>query len=242
MAGRLIIPFPDGPECDRDRILFPECLYGDGAETRNAWKRIGRRAWNDGHWESALADAVMVPPETYPGPIAIRSYSRPWLTKARWWQFHWILEALVPSRREVFNDPSRQRALVLDGMQRFWYAVGMLEVNYADIAFAGAFVGDLPSQAECAEAHVPMLRLYVHWLPELLALADRFVTIARGCPPIACRRCEFLRTAFVLAYWCRYIDLRACHGLRSVTRDRIVAALLARRIIEPVGERFRLRE
>lgn len=207
---------------------FPRCLFGKKQATRAASRRMCRRAWKDGTWESVFADLETIPFEEVSGWVvySYRLSRMPW-PKLRW-NFFGIAEDIYNFAED---ETGREKAhkLNVEGMSSLWYTVAMLDSS-ADMSLAF-------DQATANQQRRSLLTRYVYWLPELSSLDDNFLH-----EDLICMRDDFV------GEWGRTM-IGCIQGLgvetnsvqiRQEYKGDIIRALLDLSVIAADGDRYQL--
>lgn len=155
----------------RKALWFPDSLRGDDATVRNVWSKIIRNAWKSGTWSDALSNLdYESAAEEVPNIISTPDrFGRP--SGVGYWRPYWIgllfdqvfLNDLgrPPEVRERFDS------LVLEGLQYFWFALGILET---DALFSSVTCGMQSVTRSPEERNCVYLEKYLLWLHELVTL------------------------------------------------------------------------
>lgn len=158
------------------QMMVPTCLIGSSRESKKGWERIAADVWGSGSWEEALAGVSMTPISDVPGPIVIFR-SGEWSTKEKLFRLNWIQESTLAAREERRARLPYLQALTFSGMKHFWFTVGISGGSFAGCDFVEmpGYMDSTykPTELAAKEVFRPWFRLFVQWLPELLAIADR---------------------------------------------------------------------
>ncbi len=159
-----------------DPNLFPRMLYGDLKSTREAWRKIARRAWKAGDWGQLFARDGMVPLSDFPSDIVLeRSFFGAGVRgKQPLWRLYWSSKSIRFGYSEwpagTSESVHRASRLMLGGMEHLWFTVGLL-------CFEGADLHDPIDSAESVRTYYyELLKGFVNWLPEILSLRGLFST------------------------------------------------------------------
>jgi hypothetical protein len=160
-----------------DPMMFPSLLYGNSRQTRAAWKKVAKSAWEKGQWDGLFE--TFSPIDETDEPIIIMNDRRVWLSAddERFWHLNWILEA-SPHSTPRMREWRTQLDLVLEGMEQLWFTVGMLQGNLRHLYFhcnRAYYIGLEYSTACINEVFRPIVQKFLMWLPQLVELAPRFV-------------------------------------------------------------------
>jgi hypothetical protein len=235
-------------------IELPRLLYGDAATTRRALRRLLGAAWTHGSFAPVVDGLEKVPVDDLPGEIIISNVRRDGFRnhETLWWPI-WVaterprglrrLPAQLPVSAKWKALLLREQSLICDGMTHLWFVVGMLEEGvgvdrYVDYA-------RIQSPVETCEAlELPMLRGFIHWLPALLELRDRFASVAIHYSNDALTRHFWLSGILGLATQCgyRFDPVDWFTKINDKFDGDPIAALIDFGMIRPVGDRWELRE
>ena len=211
-----------------DALAFPACLHGPAREVKRKYRKIARQAWEQGTWDNALQSVAMLRHDERPGWIMLDDGFVPRSAEALWRMY--VVPVTLCDLADR-NTVARLEGLILSGMSRFWYTVGMLRPQSSFTYYQNRSPDELRE-----DLYRPMLHWFVFWLPELLMLAPKF------CDP-ALPLDELGSLAPICWFAANVVDrdLRVCEICERYQGD-LVSALLAEEVIERDGQRYRLRE
>jgi len=236
----------------RGDFSFPAILYGTASATRGAWKRLVTEAQQAKSWGTSLSSLEHVPVNSLPGYIILHD-SGPGATDRHQphWRLLWVHRLWVNRRQLFCDDPDVTRLhqdLILAGMARLWFTLGMLE-------FGGkALPAFLPFYAEPSQPHqdrfvTAFMNQVCWWLPDIISLGNRLAlgvgVILRyddRANPILWH--GWLASFLYLAYKSRLAPHP--NEFRELIQSRydwdILLALASEGLIQEVNGRFRLCE
>jgi hypothetical protein len=232
------------PQAPAVTFLFPRILHGDAATVKRAWKKVVKQAWKAGSWGDLLTGLEMVPFHELPRPVCVGWLHGPARlhTGDAVWRMYRVGETLKDVALDDRDAPDVEKmerldTLMLAGAEHFWFILGLLENS------CGSFnLGHWPRRRSEEDVHRDYPRAFVRWLPELLKIRDRLGNNTFGdvnVPP--------MDWSFNIQVTVQLAGLGALEGVVTDVRDlahapvRLVHALLREGIIEPDGDRYRLR-
>jgi hypothetical protein len=227
------------------RLQLPSCLYGDAVTTRAAWqaqlKRVNRDFMS---WVALIETIELRNVHSQLGAVVLNDDMG--LSARR--QLHWRLLWIPQGFRWYFSPAEAneysvalQRQMILAGMNKPWFAISMLDPELLAPAFCrNEGFEDFARQ---------MLRLYIVWLPEILELTRRYAYGTTALWPYL----DDLNPEYKSRIWTHILDLLGYwrshvvaeeirHMTQSSDPESVIQVLEERRLIERVGQRFRLVE
>jgi hypothetical protein len=243
---------------------WPSILFGSEKDVRGRVRSLVRKAWKAATWGSTLTDLEMTDDdgvqELFIGPCK-------WLVPATedHWRFYDLRNVLFDvswgGTLDAVERRERRHRLLLEGLDHLWFAISMIH---------GTDSKPLPLPGTIYEGYGAMCRdvlaKLVFWLPELQRLEPRFldfwVYTKRECDEDYRRRTletltpeqivvfEETMLSIALPMWSDPVLNLACSAGWPFDHDRtfkeykcdIVRLLLDDRVIERVGDRYRLTE
>jgi hypothetical protein len=153
-----------------DPFAIPTLLYGDRRTVRRAWRRICREVAQARDWEKVVTDLEFASLREVAGEIMLKCGRNPRRPHEVCWRVHWIHQTGAFMLNDAEPMLSAEDALLIaSGMKYLWFTLGMACVEDAD----EPIVPGSPDE-ERAAIYRPMLRWYVHWLPEMMTIQHRF--------------------------------------------------------------------
>jgi hypothetical protein len=209
------------------------------------WRRASQAAWKAGNWSSTDAGEQLSVLKGR-GPIVICNDALPWRSQRteQLWQLNWIAEVAPASPDSLQVEWEKQLDLVLSGMRRLWFTVGMLARGYAGFYFTShrsLFASGDYSEHAIDTVLVPWLERYVAWLPELLMLQDRFVRADRHVGLSSLHGSAWFSIGLLIAHHCGLVSEGQFQSLSATPSESLVDALMDDGVIRRVGDRFCVR-
>jgi hypothetical protein len=178
---------PNAIELRESAEHVPAILCGRWADASRKWKSIAKRAARDGKWDAALATVEMIRIDDAPGEIPLsHAFGMPRGENV------WTC-AIVPGISKVAQevagdlyDPHTRelwyrvmRDLMLDGMDHFWFCLGVLG---RDSAYFPARTSHDDPDDQRRVAHA-MLGKLLRWWPAMCGVDERMGGYFHGIEP-----------------------------------------------------------
>jgi hypothetical protein len=154
---------------ESEPFVFPRCLYGDDRRVRSAWNKVTKQAWKDGHWGSALSQLEFCSFASLSGHILTASPK--WgLNKAEdCWRMYWLGNCLKDAVHDESKDIERFNCLLIDGLEWFWFALGLLEHG------SGSFyLQRLQRKTPVSDLEAKLLKGFCRWVGPFMALKEHY--------------------------------------------------------------------
>jgi hypothetical protein len=239
MYDELSIPkVPPLPEGDPEFLRLPRILFGKQRETRKAWRTIARQAWKQGAWGDLLDSLELVPAASLGDAIFFSPPIKLFGSDPVVWRLYHVRDVLCDmaykSGDGELGDAAATRRyddLVLEGMERFWFAVGMLGQDGGGgvLTTSRDLVPELPQRAH------RYLQKLVYWIPEMWSVGENLcydMSGIRGDDPF--KETAWLSEILGLTYLCS--DGISFQVIQDKYGNDILTALQSEGIIEPDGE------
>lgn len=223
-------------------LRLPSCLFGSTRDTRAMWKRFIRHAWKDG-WNHVLQALELSVLRDADGPIILLNDALPWITNDDYWHLCWVAEVFPATIESLQRHPERHFHFVLEGMQHnWWYALSVSARTAMHFPFARMNWVWRPSGGIPEVVYRPMLRWFVHWLPEIVGVLPRLAFAYGRVGPAVYSDCQIVQFMFDCMLFTGYVDLNARNHLMASRPKDLLSHLRRLRVIQPDDARFRLIE
>lgn len=249
-------------------MYLPKMLYGNGDDAKAAWASLLNTAIKDFAGFLARFDSLEVVEVTGDrGKFILRDdLDRPTKNDESHWRLNVVSETFVKwwKGMERFDTSIRagpfeiiadfdsvqtaatlQQQIIIHGIDRFWFVLAMLHPDPNGPGFLS------PGDRARELFYLPLLRAFVHWLPEIEALMPRlYYGLGTWLMPYqdAANRhlwwyiwAEVLKLVEVFRPSVPFDDMRK-YRIPYIYQGNVIEALLGENVIQRLGERYTLNE